>query len=47
MVKVTLSVIKADVGSSPGHVETPPELIEACEIRLSEALEQELINDFI
>lgn len=44
--KVTLSVIKADVGSSPGHVESPPELIEVCEQRLDNALEDDLINDF-
>ncbi len=44
--KVTLSVIKADVGSTPGHVEAPPELIEVCEKRLENALEEELINDF-
>ncbi len=46
MTKVTLSIIKADVGSYPGHVEAPPELIEACEKRLRGALENGLINDF-
>lgn len=35
--KTTVSVIKADVGSLPGHVKAPPEMLEACEKDLEEA----------
>lgn len=44
--KTTISVIKADVGSLPGHVEAPGELLEVCEQKLSKAVEGKLINDF-
>ena len=44
--KTTLSVIKADVGSIPGHVVAPPELLEECEIELNKGLTENTINDF-
>jgi len=44
--KTTISVIKADVGSLPGHVEAPNELLEVCDDNLSKAVEKKLINDF-
>ena len=44
--KTTLSVIKADVGSVPGHVVAPPELLEECEIELNKGLTENTINDF-
>ncbi|MFH1424412.1 MAG: fructose-1,6-bisphosphate aldolase/phosphatase [archaeon] len=46
MVKTTVSVIKADVGSVPGHVEAPAELLNVCEEKLSKALDEKLLNDF-
>ncbi|MDP7260457.1 MAG: fructose 1,6-bisphosphatase, partial [archaeon] len=44
--KTTLSVIKADVGSVPGHVVAPPELLEECETILNKGLSENTINDF-
>ena len=44
--KVTLSVIKADVGSYPGHVVAPPELLDECEKKMEEAVKKTVINDY-
>src|SRR3989338_7252933 len=44
--KVTLSVIKADVGSYPGHVISPPELLEVCEQKMEEAQKKKVIEDY-
>jgi len=44
--KVTLSIIKADVGSYPGHVIAPPELLEVCGEHLREALEKGILSDY-
>ena len=44
--KVTLSVIKADVGSYPGHVISPPELLEVCEQKMEEAQKKKLLEDY-
>ncbi len=46
MAKVTVSLIKADVGSVAGHVMVPRELIEVAEENLKSAVESELIIDF-
>lgn len=46
MAKVTLSVIKADVGSYPGHVIAPRELLEECESRMEDAVKKKIINDY-
>ena len=35
MTKTTISVIKADVGSLPGHVEAPEQLIQVCDEHLN------------
>jgi fructose 1,6-bisphosphate aldolase/phosphatase len=44
MVKTTVSVIKADVGSYPGHSRTHPRLLEKASLMLKEA-EGSIIND--
>jgi fructose 1,6-bisphosphate aldolase/phosphatase len=44
--KTTVSVIKADVGSVPGHVSAPGELLDVCEEKLQKAVEEKVINDF-
>lgn len=44
--KTTISVIKADVGSVPGHHETPGELLQVCEEKLEKALTDQLIKDY-
>ncbi len=46
MAKVTVSLIKADVGSVAGHVTVPKELIEIAEENLRSAVESGLIIDF-
>lgn len=43
MAKITVSVIKADVGGCPGHVKVHPDLIERAEKRLGES---EILEDF-
>ena len=44
--KVTISLIKADVGGYPGHVSVHPRLIETAEEGLTEAKESGLLIDF-
>lgn len=44
--KLTLSLIKADVGGYPGHATVHPKLIEAAAKKLTEAKETGLIIDF-
>lgn len=44
--KTTISVIKADVGSVPGHVEAPAELLQVCNDALNKAMNSGLINDY-
>lgn len=46
MVKTTVSVIKADIGSYPGHSIAHPVVMETCRERLSHAQKEGLINDF-
>lgn len=46
MSKVTVSVIKADVGGFPGHASTHPELIEVATSFLQEKKEEKKIHDF-
>lgn len=46
MVKVTVSLIKADVGSLVGHTLVPGEIIDVAERSLKEAMESGLILDF-
>jgi len=46
MVKTTVSVIKADVGSLPGHVEAPPELMDVCKKQLEEAVNNKILQDY-
>ncbi len=46
MPKVTVSLIKADVGSVAGHAVVPPELIKVAEENLRQAVETGLIIDF-
>ena len=46
MGKITVSLIKADVGSVAGHVTVPDELIRIAETSLLEAKENGLIEDF-
>ncbi|MDP7282099.1 MAG: fructose-1,6-bisphosphate aldolase/phosphatase [Candidatus Undinarchaeales archaeon] len=46
MTKTTISVIKADVGSLPGHVEAPEQLIQVCDEHLNKAVEDGVINDY-
>jgi fructose 1,6-bisphosphate aldolase/phosphatase len=44
--KTTISVIKADVGSVPGHYEAPGELLQVCEEKLEKAMNDNLIKDY-
>jgi len=44
--KITISVIKADVGGYVGHSSTHPKLIEACEEKLQSAKDKGLIIDY-
>ncbi len=44
--KITLSVIKADIGGFPGHVSVHPDLIATAEQKLKEAQEKGQIIDF-
>ncbi|HKM39998.1 MAG TPA: fructose-1,6-bisphosphate aldolase/phosphatase [bacterium] len=44
--EITLSVIKADVGSFVGHVQTHPDMLTAVNKRLATAKEEELLTDF-
>ncbi len=46
MAKITISLIKADVGSVAGHVVVPQELIKVAEESLREAVKNDLIIDF-
>ena len=45
--KITLSVIKADVGGLCGHTLAPEELLEACEAVLESAVDEILIDYYI
>ncbi|NJE06856.1 fructose 1,6-bisphosphatase, partial [Thermococcus sp. M36] len=44
--KITISVIKADIGGWPGHSRVHPQLIEAAEEVLAKAKEEGTIIDF-
>ncbi|MEM3652697.1 MAG: fructose 1,6-bisphosphatase, partial [Nitrososphaerales archaeon] len=44
--KITLSVIKADIGSLAGHHTVHPNQIEVAKENLSEAKNTDLIKDF-
>ncbi len=44
--KTTVSVIKADVGSLPGHVVVPKEMLDICEDDLSGAKEEGVIKSY-
>ncbi len=46
MAKITLSVIKADVGGFPGHSSVHPELIEVAEKNLKKAKAKKVLVDF-
>jgi len=46
MSKITVSLIKADVGGLPGHVSVADELVEIAEKKLKEAKDTGLIVDF-
>jgi len=46
MVKTTVSLIKADVGSIPGHVTVPKPLLTLAEAKMAEAQETGLINSY-
>ena len=46
MVKTTVSLIKADIGSIPGHVIVPKPLLNMAEKRMAEAREAGLINSY-
>ena len=45
--KITLSVIKADVGGLCGHTLAPEELLDACEYVLEEAIDELLIDYYV
>jgi len=45
--KVTISVIKADVGGLCGHTEAPEELLEVCDCILEEAVDDILIDYYV
>ena len=45
--KITLSVIKADVGGLCGHTLAPDELLDACEYVLEEAVDELLIDYYV
>ena len=44
--RTTVSVIKADIGSIPGHVKVPDELLEKSESMLKQARKRGVIKDF-
>jgi fructose 1,6-bisphosphate aldolase/phosphatase len=44
--KVTISLIKADVGSVGGHSRPHPQMLHACENILLDGLKRDVINDF-
>ena len=44
--KVTVSMIKADVGSVGGHAQPHPQMFDACRTVLSIGVEKKVINDF-
>lgn len=44
--KTTVSVIKADVGSLPGHVKSPKDMLDICEEELSVAKDEGTIKSF-
>ncbi len=44
--KITISVIKADIGGWPGHSRVHPQLVETAEDVLSKAVEDGTIIDF-
>ena len=44
--KVTISVIKADVGSVCGHTRPHPSMIEKCKETLADAAKQGIIEDY-
>jgi fructose 1,6-bisphosphate aldolase/phosphatase len=46
MVKTTVSLIKADIGSIPGHVTVPEPLLTLAETKMAEAQEAGLINSY-
>ncbi len=45
--KITVSVIKADVGGFPGHVEAHPDLLEAAESVLEDAVDEIIIDYYV
>ena len=47
MVKTTISLIKADIGSSPGHVTVYEPLMERAEELLDNAKDENTITDFV
>jgi fructose 1,6-bisphosphate aldolase/phosphatase len=46
MVKTTVSLIKADIGSIPGHVTVPKPLLDVAETKMAEAKETGLIKSY-
>jgi len=44
--KTTVSVIKADIGSMPGHVRAPPELMDVCSAVLEKGKKKKILIDF-
>jgi fructose 1,6-bisphosphate aldolase/phosphatase len=46
MVKTTVSIIKADVGSIPGHVTVPQPLLTIAENKMAEAQKEGIINSY-
>lgn len=46
MVKTTISLIKADVGSVAGHSIPHPKMFEACRKVLKEGVKNKTIKDF-
>lgn len=46
MTKVTVSLIKADVGGYPGHATVHPDLIKTAQKELGSAVEEGLLTDF-
>jgi len=44
--KITVSIIKADVGSVGGHAQPHPQMFEACKAVLAQGVEKGIINDF-
>jgi fructose 1,6-bisphosphate aldolase/phosphatase len=46
MVKTTVSLIKADVGSIPGHVTVPKPLLDLAKVKMREAQETGVVNSY-